>query len=338
MTDLLDTLPFDWARPEAGELLDILARTYYRANPVIRFTTKAGISPADIDWEQPMAQVWHELLTTARNQNRIRELLDAASRDTAIAQRVRELIGPAPIIEAPVDAAAEPQWHGFDDSGELEAQLFDEPSLLDVAFLARGFALTPAVCRMLVTNRTGGRRVGTAFRIGPDLLLTNHHVLFDHKPPGMPAVIAAEAWFHYELGLDGLPRTHDRVACAPETIVGDPRHDWAVIRVGQPLPEDIPMIELDAAATVGINDRVNIIQHPSGERKKIGVHHNLVRHVDDDVIQYWTDTESGSSGSPVFDNEWRLVALHHRHVKERGRNQGIRISRVIAGLEAAGLR
>ncbi|MFE5285463.1 trypsin-like peptidase domain-containing protein [Nocardia sp. NPDC056611] len=341
MTDLLDTLPLDWTRPEASELLDVLARAYYREAPVIEFAAAAGISPADINWSQPMAQVWHELLTKARNQNRIRALLAAASKDEAVAQRIDELIGPSPIVEAPASAGDEPVWRGFDDPAELEAQIFDEPTLLDVAFLARGFSLAPAVCRLLVTSASGRQFVGTGFRIGADLLLTNHHVLFDHRTQGMPLGVAVQAWFHFELDIEGLPRIPEKVHCAMDTVIGDARRDWAVIRTNQALPEIIPSIRLEAGVPVSVNDRVNIIQHPNGGMKKVGLHHNLVRHVDQDVLQYWTDTESGSSGSPVFDNRWRLVALHHGRAPDRadpqGRNQGTRVDHIVEGLLAAGI-
>jgi endonuclease G len=221
----------------------------------------------------------------------------------------------------------------------LERQIFDEPTLLDVAFLQRGVELAPAVARILVTM-PGGRYYGTAFRIGEDLLLTNHHVLFD--PTDTPA-IAVEAWLHYELDVMGHPREHVMVPCRAKTIVGDKTHDWAAIRVGAPLPVGVPTLDLAGAGTVAAADRVYIIQHPNGGMKKIGMHHNVVRYANEDVVQYWTDTGPGSSGSPVFNERWELVALHHRWLEagppgaREYRNQGRRITRVTEGIAAAGL-
>jgi V8-like Glu-specific endopeptidase len=336
----LDTLPFDWTRPEARELRDYLAGTYFREGPVIEFATQAGVRPATIAWSQPMQSVWHDLITKARNQNRLLELLDqVAASGEAVAGRLRELTAQIPVVEAPVAPNPASAWRGFGDRGELERQIFDEPTLLDVAFMQRGVELAPAVARLLVTLPSG-RYYGTAFRIDDDLLLTNHHVLFDR--PGTRAS-GVEAWLRYELDAVGRPRAHQVISCRPDTITGDAEHDWAVIRTSEPLPADVPVVDLANAAGVLVNERVYIIQHPNGGVKKIGMHHNVVRHVDDDVIQYWTDTEPGSSGSPVFNERWQLIALHHRWVEtgtpgaREYRNQGRRISRVAAGLSAAGL-
>ena len=41
----------------------------------------------------------------------------------------------------------------------------------------------------------------------------------------------------------------------------------------------------------------------------IGLSRDLVRHVDDDVLQFWTDAKAGSSGSPVFNKCWEVVRL-----------------------------
>ena len=127
------------------------------------------------------------------------------------------------------------------------------------------------------------------------------------------------------------------------TIAGDPAHDWAAIRIDGQLPAGVPVIGLSGGSPVQVDDRVYIIQHPHGGAKKIGMIHNVVRYVDDDVIRYWTDTESGSSGSPVFNERWQVVALHHYWVTDTAgttteiRNQGRRIERVVAGLAAAGI-
>lgn len=60
-------------------------------------------------------------------------------------------------------------------------------------------------------------------------------------------------------------------------------------------------------------------------------------------IQYLTDTEPGASGSPVFDDNWHVVALHHASVKVpesqykgeviKYNNQGIEIHAIIDDLK-----
>ena len=49
------------------------------------------------------------------------------------------------------------------------------------------------------------------------------------------------------------------------------------------------------------------------------------------------DTEEGSSGSPVFNNKWELVALHSRAGKGAV-NKGIAISAILDDMEEAKVR
>ncbi len=59
-------------------------------------------------------------------------------------------------------------------------------------------------------------------------------------------------------------------------------------------------------------------------------------------IRYLTDTEPGASGSPVFDDNWKVVALHHAAVKVpesqykgeviKYNNQGILITAILDNL------
>ncbi len=112
-----------------------------------------------------------------------------------------------------------------------------------------------------------------------------------------------------------------------------PGGKWSVLKIEEQDPQ--------------IDDFAIIIQHPSGGPKQIALFHNVIAFVDAGkrVIQYLTDTEPGSSGSPVFDTRWNVVALHHSggYLREPGndpkqkfyRNEGIHINTVIAGLRRA---
>jgi hypothetical protein len=340
VTHFIDkTPPLDLNDPAARDLWNLLASVYQSKPQVRDLSAQAGLDNTEIDWDQPMRWVWREVLTVAHQQARLRLLLEQIrqSGDTAVAARIDELVAAAPVTTAPTPAP-DATWKGFGDPG-FEKVIQAEPTFLDIAFLRRGVELGAAVCRLLVTM-SGQNFYGTGFRIGEDLILTNEHVLFDRDHGHAPATAVA-AWFGYERTFAGLDQTPTIVNGDPASIKGAADHDWAVVRTVDAMPADAPIIELTGAEPVGVDDRLYIIQHPSGAPKKIGMIHNVVRSVDDDVVQYLTDTEGGSSGSPVFNEQWGLVALHHQKVQTTTngvteiRNQGQRIERVLAGLQAA---
>lgn len=330
----LDRVPLDFSSPAVRELRGVLADNYFRVAEVVDLVRQAGGSPALINWEQPATLVWTDVLDKMQKQAKLHALLDivVAGPDSAVASRVGELTGARPVTAAPA-LGASPEWKEPTPGG-YEKIIAGESTLLDIAFLQRGVELSAAVARLLVML-DGDPYFGTGFLIAPDLLLTNHHVLFGAS--GRPAT-AVDMWFGYERAFGGHTKAHYSVAGRLDSIDGDQMHDWAVVRLAGSPPEGAPTINLTDGGSVAIDDRVYVIQHPLGQVKKIGMIHNVVRYVNDDVIQYWTDTESGSSGSPVFNERWQLVALHHYYVVHRGgltaevRNQGRRIERVLAGL------
>src|SRR6184192_1154784 len=143
MTHFLDLTPFPWTDPAARELRDYLASIYFRQPPVIQFAQEAGIGPQSLPLTEPMQTVWHELLTKASTQRKIRRLLGViAAGDEAAAQRLAELAAEQPVVEAPASITG--VWKGFDDRDALEKQIFDDYTLLDIAFLQRGVELAAA--------------------------------------------------------------------------------------------------------------------------------------------------------------------------------------------------
>jgi len=71
---------------------------------------------------------------------------------------------------------------------------------------------------------------------------------------------------------------------------------------------------------------------------------NQILDYDDTHLHYRSPTEGGSSGSPVFDNQWRLIGLHHAGSEQTPRlnakggvhpaNEAIILSAITAALAA----
>lgn len=182
--------------------------------------------------------------------------------------------------------------------------------LLDVKFLSDGAKAARAVCRIDFDMRGEG----TGFLIAPDLILTNYHVMI---PPGYKGNVNDRARrCEIKFGvIEGLPMktpftlhpTDWRKAESPLS-----EFDFIVLKLNRPVTgieqiEPIPMGQY----LVQKDDFVNILQHPAGRSMEVSLRFNQVIAVDDQRIYYLADTESGSSGSPVFDDSWQLVALHH---------------------------
>ena len=56
---------------------------------------------------------------------------------------------------------------------------------------------------------------------------------------------------------------------------------------------------------------VSIINRPLGGYKMVTVRNNTLLKRTACCLLHETDTERGSSGAPVFNDEWDLIALHH---------------------------
>jgi hypothetical protein len=209
----------------------------------------------------------------------------------------------------------------------------------------------------------GALMSGTGWMIAPELLLTNHHVIEareDDEPPATDDDFHAQsmlstAWFGY-LEENG---PHWDYACA-EPVHANRRFDYALIRLKkEPVAAAGPKTESPPLAawghlslarfqpTLKKGYRLNIIQHALGGPKQVAIRSNFFfdqRSTADepDRLQYLTDTEPGASGSPVLDDRWNVVALHHASVeipKEvyRGEvvkynNQGVAIHAILGDL------
>lgn len=201
----------------------------------------------------------------------------------------------------------------------LLERIIEENDLISSRFLPIGASLSRSVGR--ITIRQNGRHMGygTGFLVSPELLLTNHHVLES-------AELAVDSFVEFDFFERQNGRTKPTVIyqLQPQKFfLNDRSLDYAFVAVatesdqGIPLAERgfIPLIAESGKALIG--EPVNVIQHPGGNPQQIAIRNNNITDIVDDFLHYAADTERGSSGSPVFNMQWELAALHHAGVPMR---------------------
>lgn len=192
--------------------------------------------------------------------------------------------------------------------------------------------------------------IGTGFLVDgkqlsphlPDLVLvTNGHVL----PEDLPYDDAC-AVFHGLVGeAESTRRSFDIVNWWWYQPSKAPGLDVTILELDAypagvtPIPLSSTMPRLEAQT----RPRAYVIGHPSGwDTPQFSLQDNLLIDYDDRLVHYRSPTEPGSSGSPVFDASWRLIAVHHagglETPKLRGEggtypaNEGISVPAIKAGL------
>jgi endonuclease G len=221
--------------------------------------------------------------------------------------------------------------------------------LQPITYLERGMIAARAVARVKLSPQSSG----SGFLIAPRVLLTNNHVL-----PDKAAAAGAIAQFRYEVDLSDTELAPVEYRFLPEELFHTlPALDYTVVAV-EAVSRDgtvpvsdfgcLPLIETTGKVSEG--EWLTVIQHPGGDRKQICVRENQFLKRNKDFLWYSTDTKEGSSGSPVFNNDWYVVALHHAGVPEKKdgeiqrnpdgtekwiANEGTRVSRIVETMKQA---
>jgi V8-like Glu-specific endopeptidase len=87
--------------------------------------------------------------------------------------------------------------------------------------------------------------------------------------------------------------------------------DYALLKLREPVVDDYRILKASLSDEPIYKDQyANIIQHPLGGPMKVALRYNQIVEVMGERVYYLSDTLEGSSGSPVFDDEWRVIALH----------------------------
>lgn len=217
-------------------------------------------------------------------------------------------------------------------------RLIGNNDLFPISFLEAGLKAAKPICRIEVRDSIG--RIlghGTGFLVSSSLLLTNNHVLENED-----SALFSVAQFNYELDLDGKERPIKSFRFNPNCLfITNQELDFTLVAIEEVSADGtkssdfgfLPLLLQRGKVLVG--EYGSVIQHPSGAPKAVAIRENKITDIFDDYIHYSTDTQAGSSGSPVFNDEWMVVALHHSGVLDPNdntkyiSNEGIRISSIL---------
>lgn len=207
-----------------------------------------------------------------------------------------------------------------------------------------------SVCRIDVAAGGGWARAGTGFLVGPDLVLTNHHVIADlagqadasdkilfrfgvrraveggrleEGPIVAPAkgswLLAGAPPSQHELGVPGAAAEP-----APHEL------DFALIRLARPLGDElegpsrrgwIEVRESTALAPYAVGQPLLILGYPAPEPLKLTG--GKITEIRGPRLRYDAGSDAGSSGSACFNFSLDLVGLHNGSVPGMEANQGV---------------
>lgn len=330
----------DWT-PRLTQLNDVLGDLVPHHEGITKFVRAAGIKPSLINFNGSALDIWSSAIDEARKSNKVENLIEAVLEKYPNNPFLKSAQNPIELNYSMGPKLEEiSNWKGIDED-TLEVLTMGFNTLLPINFLERGIISSRSVAK--VEKKKGTIvEVGTGFLFkteGIDELffMTNFHVINDKSEISITRII-----FDYEEDINGNTKASKSFSIdssGPWYVSPVAQYDVTIFKLVETVELKrfgfIPIIKVDVLK----NDFVNIIQHPAGQLKKIALYHNIVTNTDNHVVQYLTDTMKGSSGSPVFNSNWEVVALHHSggtgrvnepQIKEtKYRNEGIHINNII---------
>jgi endonuclease G, mitochondrial len=202
----------------------------------------------------------------------------------------------------------------------LERIIGKSRDFLAIQFFDKGTTASRAVCK-IATTLDDVESFGTGFLVTPSLLITNHHVLTSADD-----AVRSTAQFNYQISGSNavLPIESFRLDPA-RFFLTDQALDFSLVAVAPRSANGTPITSFGFCPLIGaegkiiIGQPVNVVQHPKGELKQVVIRENKLLDLPekqansniDQFAYYEADTEPGSSGSPVFNDQWEVVALHH---------------------------
>jgi endonuclease G, mitochondrial len=269
------------------------------------------------------------LITWATSRGKIERLIIAAYAANEGNPKLKEfyrniiqqrfLLNPAP-VDSIVEFGPKIEWLGITEDIQLESFLQPEPDLWDAIFFKRAVENISSVCKIEIPSL---RTRATGVLIAKRLVLTNYHVLESANNPDIKAN-ALDTILHFgyltsDSGNESKVKEFQFKLDKQQPILSSSpteKLDYVLLQVEESILQEennIKPARWEANKSPILGKGINLLQHPKGETMKVSISRDGITGVyqEKGLVQYVSKTEPGSSGSPCFDENWNLVALHH---------------------------
>jgi len=164
----------------------------------------------------------------------------------------------------------------------------------------------------------GGQGIGTGFLLngdalsskwsGKQLFVTNNHVI--SKPKGHAIAILPE---QARITFDALHGTDAKRYKVEKLLWQSPvsECDTTVLLLDAKVEGVDEFTLASSMPAKKKKDRIYVIGHPKGGELSFSFQDNTLIDLDSRRLHYRSPTEPGSSGSPIFNEQWELIGLHH---------------------------
>ena len=171
-----------------------------------------------------------------------------------------------------------------------------------------------------------GKATATCFLVSPRHVLTPWHVISSLEDVEDCAVV-------FESAGEGAGEM--RRAKAVVWSSGSAELDATILELETPV-SGASSLSLSRSGQVRFStgDKVTVVGYPYGGALSFSLSESAIVAVNDQLVHYRTPTSPGSSGSPVFDGDWNLIAMHRAGQTRDGSTlcEGIRTSAILIAL------
>ena len=267
-----------------------------------------------------------DLVDWAEGRNELEQLIIGARKENTGNQKLQEfyeiifqrwfIVNPR---MTPSEQKIFPDLKLVETMEEVEYQRFlqPKPKWYDVGFLKQALAQTDAVCRVEIPSK--GIK-GTGVLITEQLVLTNYHVL-EYQENGVLEDNALDVTLRFGCftGEDGKETEGKCFSLNRQKAIVCSSHwrelDYVLLQVDGSIrgEEKLKPVKWETNSYLAPQMGLHLLQHPEGDSMKLSISHDGITGVypQRGVVQYVNQSALGSSGSPCFDENWKLVALHH---------------------------